>query len=363
MSAAVLDVRGAYKRYGETQAVAGVSLALQPGKILTLLGPSGSGKTSLLRLVAGLERLDAGEIAIAGQSVDNARGGYLAPDRRALGMVFQDYALWPHLTVAQNVGLPLRERRIPNWRGRAADSLAAVGLTALDHRYPHELSGGQQQRAALARALATRPRLLLFDEPLSNLDAKLRDELRDMIAATVRDAGIAALYITHDQSEAFFLGDQVGVLRSGAMLQLDAPEKVYDQPSTPFVAHFTGAAGPFPVTVVEDGLIWAGARAPRPHGTMIGRTAVYLRPQWLTPGDAGSDTIAGTVRVCGYSGGAWQALVELPGGAIHLRLDLHVAVGERLHLRVDWSRALLYSGFEQDWNHESLERRTATSHA
>lgn len=348
MSAAVLEVRRARKRYGQTQAVADVSLALTSGNILCLLGPSGSGKTSLLRLVAGLERLDDGEIAVAGDTVDDSGRRFVVPERRALGMVFQDYALWPHLSVAENVGLPLRERRLATWRDSVADALAAVGLDGLGGRYPHELSGGQQQRVALARALATRPRLLLFDEPLSNLDAKLRDGLRDMIAATIRDAGIAALYITHDQAEAFFLGDRVGVLREGALLQLDAPEAIYDHPATPYVAHFTGAAGPFPVTVTDDALLWADARAPRPPATPAGPAGLFLRPHWLTPAPAEEAAIAGTVRVCGYAGGAWQALIDLPGGAIHLRLDRRVTAGERIRLAVDWSRALLYQNAALD---------------
>jgi iron(III) transport system ATP-binding protein len=342
MSDVVLDIHGARKRYGKTQAVAGVSLTLMPGEILCLLGPSGSGKTSLLRLVAGLEQLDEGAIHIAGEPVDEATRRFVPPEKRALGMVFQDYALWPHLSVTDNVGLPLRERGIPDWRNRAAAALVEVELGGLGARFPHELSGGQQQRVALARALATRPRLLLFDEPLSNLDAKLRDELRDMIAATIRDAGIAALYITHDQSEAFFLGDKVGVLHDGSLLQLDAPDAVYDHPATPFVAHFTGAAGPFPVEVTAEALVWGNALVPRPMGLATGKAKLFLRPQWLTPAKADAGIVAGAVQVCGYAGGAWQALVDLPGGAIHLRLDRRVATGERVAFDVDWGRCLIY---------------------
>ena len=342
MTAPALEIHRARKHYGQTEAVAGVSLSLMPGEILCLLGPSGSGKTSLLRLVAGLEQLDEGVIHIAGASVDDASRRVTPPEKRALGMVFQDYALWPHLTVADNVGLPLRERGANDWRARTAAALAEVGLRNLGERYPHELSGGQQQRVALARALATRPQLLLFDEPLSNLDAKLRDELRDMIAATIRDAGIAALYITHDQSEAFFLGDQVGVLRNGSLLQLDAPDAVYDRPATPFVAHFTGAAGPFAVEVTPDGLRWGEAVGPRPAGLADGKAELFLRPQWLRPAEADAGTVVGLVRVCGYAGGAWQILVDLPGGAIHLRVERRIAVGERVAFHVDWDRCLVY---------------------
>ncbi|WP_455384513.1 ABC transporter ATP-binding protein [Acidihalobacter prosperus] len=345
MNDAVLTIDGAFKRYGETQAVAGVDLTLTSGEILCLLGPSGSGKTSLLRLVAGLEHLDAGELRIGGETVDDARGAPRPPERRGLGMVFQDYALWPHLSVLDNVGLPLRERGRSDWRKAARVALEQVGLGTLERRHPYELSGGQQQRVALARAIAARPRLLLFDEPLSNLDAKLRDELREVIAHTVREAGIAALYITHDQSEAFFLADRLGVMRDGKLLQLDCPEAVYERPASPFVAHFTGAAGPFAVEPLENALSWAGIVAPCPSNAMLngdGPAALYLRPQWLSPAEPGAGVVPGVVRVSGYAGDGWSALVDLPNGSIHLRLPQRVAAGERLHLRVDWDKALIY---------------------
>ncbi|APZ43409.1 ABC transporter ATP-binding protein [Acidihalobacter ferrooxydans] len=343
MNDVVLEVADASKRYGETQAVASVNLALRAGEILCLLGPSGSGKTSLLRLVAGLERLDAGTLHIGGREVDDARRACLPPEQRGLGMVFQDYALWPHLSVLDNVGLPLRERGDGDWRAAARTALDQVGLGTLERRFPYELSGGQQQRVALARAIAARPRLLLFDEPLSNLDAKLRDELREVIAHTVREAGIAALYITHDQSEAFFLADRLGVMRHGTLLQLDRPERLYERPASPFVAHFTGAAGPFAVEIMDGVLSWAGVIAPCAMPVPEGAAVLYLRSQWLRPVSAADDTVPGTVRVSGYAGDGWSALVDLPNGSIHLRLDRRVEAGERLHLRVDWDKALLYA--------------------
>lgn len=342
MSEPVLEVAGATKRYGETQAVAGVDLMVRAGEIVCVLGPSGSGKTSLLRLVAGLERLDAGVVRITGRTVDDSQRAWVPPERRELGMVFQDYALWPHLSVLDNVGLPLRERGDKSWRSAAREALRQVGLDGLERRFPYELSGGQQQRVALARAIAARPRLLLFDEPLSNLDAKLRDELREVIAHTVREAGMAALYITHDQSEAFFLADRLGVMRHGALLQLDRPEVLYERPVSPFVAHFTGAAGPFAVEVMDGVLSWAGVIAPCAMPVPEGAAALYLRPQWLRPAPPSDDAIPGTVRVSGYAGESWSALVDLPNGSIHLRLDRRVEAGERLYLQIDWSKALLY---------------------
>ncbi|MDE3029793.1 MAG: ABC transporter ATP-binding protein, partial [Paracoccaceae bacterium] len=150
------------------------------------------------------------------------------------------------------------------------------------------------------------------------------------------------LYITHDQSEAFFLGDQVGVLREGSLLQLDTPDSVYDRPATPFVAHFTGASGPFAVEVTADALIWGDARGPRPEGLIPGTAELYIRPQWLRPAHVDATTVEGKVRVCGYAGGAWQALVDLPGGAIHLPVDRRIAAGERVAFHVDWERCLVY---------------------
>ncbi|HEY2041608.1 MAG TPA: ABC transporter ATP-binding protein [Jatrophihabitans sp.] len=247
-----VQVTGAVKRYGACAALGGVDFEVTPGEFLVLLGPSGSGKSTLVRSLAGIERLDEGEVRLSGQ-LASAGSRHLPPERRNLAMVFQDYALWPHLTVLGNVGYALRRRHLNNAvaRERVQAVLERVGLARYAERYPHELSGGEQQRVALARAVVAQPQLLLFDEPLSNLDADLRERLRVEIATLTRESGASAVYITHDQSEAFALADKIGVLDKGKLIQLAGPEEVYRRPATPFVARFTGVAGELPGRVVH----------------------------------------------------------------------------------------------------------------
>jgi iron(III) transport system ATP-binding protein len=240
-----VEIDGATKRFGAKVALDAVSLAVEPGSFLVLLGPSGSGKTTLLRCLAGIERLSSGTIAIGDRLVADGNGHHVAPERRDLSMVFQDYALWPHLTAQQNVAFALARLRLPKSQAvhRSLELLDRVGLAGLAARFPNELSGGEQQRVALARALAAGTGLLLFDEPLSNLDATLREELRVEIATLAREAAATAIYITHDQAEAFALADRIGVLQDGHIVQLGAPEEVYRRPASAFVARFTGLAG------------------------------------------------------------------------------------------------------------------------
>jgi iron(III) transport system ATP-binding protein len=243
-------VVGAGKSFGRVRALDGIDLEVEAGRFLVLLGPSGSGKTTLVRALAGIDRLDEGEIHIADRCVDERRR-HVPPERRDLAMVFQDYALWPHLTAADNVGYALRRRKPApeEARARVLETLDRVGLAELAGRYPHELSGGQQQRVALARAVVARPGLLLFDEPLSNLDTDLRERLRVEISTLTRESGATAVYITHDQAEAFALADVIGVLDQGRLVQLAAPETLYRKPATPFVARFTGLSGELHGTV------------------------------------------------------------------------------------------------------------------
>ena len=246
-----VTLTGAGKRYGAVRALAGVDLDVAAGRFLVLLGPSGSGKTTLVRALAGIERLDEGEIQIGDRLVSGPRK-HVPPEQRDLAMVFQDYALWPHLTALGNVGYALRRRKLAadQARVRALEALERVGLAGLAERYPHELSGGQQQRVALARAIVARPGLLLFDEPLSNLDTDLRERLRVEISTLTRETGATAVYITHDQAEAFALADTIGVLDQGRLVQLADPETLYLKPATPFVARFTGLSGELTGTVV-----------------------------------------------------------------------------------------------------------------
>jgi iron(III) transport system ATP-binding protein len=227
---------GIDKRFGETQVLHAVDLSVEPGTIVALLGPSGCGKTTLLRILAGLERPDAGTVVIGGRDVTA-----VPPERRNVGMVFQDWALFPHMTVERNVGYGI-PKRDPDRRRRIDEALALVGLTGLGDRLPATLSGGQQQRVALARALAPRPSVLLLDEPFSNLDTSLRVQVRGEVHALLADLGVTSVFVTHDQDEAFVLGDHVAVMSEGRIVQADRPAELYARPATPWVATFVGDA-------------------------------------------------------------------------------------------------------------------------
>ena len=272
-----------------------LSFTLESGRILALLGPSGCGKTTTLRLIAGFETPDEGRIAIAGQTVaDAARGIHVAPEVRGVGVVFQDYALFPHLTVGQNVGFGLERASRSDRRARVAQILGLVGLTEFIERYPHELSGGQQQRVAVARALAPAPALILLDEPFSNLDTDLRSQMRDEIEKILRATGTTAIFVTHDQEEAFTIADQVGVLDHGRLEQLGSPETIYHNPSTPFVAEFVGAADFLPGVVTAEGVatevgLFGGVDGHAPGQ----RVRVMIRPDDVTfvPDETGDAVI------------------------------------------------------------------------
>lgn len=238
-----VEVRGLRRTYNSVHAVDGVSLDIEPGELLVLLGPSGCGKTTLLRSISGLERPDSGRIVVGDDPVFDSEHRISVPThKRDIGMVFQNYVLWPHMTVAENVAYPLRWRRIPkaDQRTRVREALETVECGALADRRPSALSGGQQQRVALARAIVAQPRLMLFDEPLSNLDARLRVQLRHEIRDLHRTLGFTGIYVTHDQSEALQLGTRVAIMRAGRIEQLDPARTVFSQPRTPFVAEFLG---------------------------------------------------------------------------------------------------------------------------
>jgi iron(III) transport system ATP-binding protein len=226
-------------------AVDDVSFRIAAGEIVVLLGPSGCGKTTTLRMIAGLEQPTGGMIAIGGDEVAAPeRGVHVPPRLRNIGMVFQSYAVWPHMTVKQNVNYPLRHRNVPRDQAehKIAEVLGLVGLTEYAERPVTQLSGGQMQRVALARALVYEPRILLLDEPLSNLDAKLRLRLRDELRRIIKEAKVTALYVTHDQSEAVVLGDRIGVMENGKLMQMSPPVELYNKPANLFVANFTGAS-------------------------------------------------------------------------------------------------------------------------
>ncbi|WP_448250920.1 ABC transporter ATP-binding protein [Ottowia oryzae] len=248
----------------ERPAVLGATLGLRAGDIGVLIGPSGCGKTTLLRAVAGLERVSAGEIRLGDEVVSSARV-HVAPERRRIGMVFQDYALFPHLDVAHNVGFGLKHTAAAERRARVAEVLALVDLTGSEKRFPHELSGGQQQRVALARAMAPSPRLLLLDEPFSNLDVDLRERLAHELRGILKAAGATALFVTHDQLEAFAIGDQIGVMQQGRLHQWDDAYSLYHRPATRFVADFIGHGVFVPAHIVATA---EGARIDTPLGTL-----------------------------------------------------------------------------------------------
>jgi iron(III) transport system ATP-binding protein len=296
-------------------AVDGVSFAVPAGEIVVLLGPSGCGKTTTLRCVAGLEHPTSGEISIGGNVVSSPAAGILLPPRlRDLGMVFQSYAVWPHMTVRQNVVYPLKHRKIARAEAnrRVDEVLQLVGLSEYADRPVVALSGGQMQRVALARSIVYRPQLLLLDEPLSNLDAKLRLRLRDDLRVILKQTGMTALYVTHDQAEAVVLGDRIGVMRDGKLLQMGTPDQIYNRPADLFVANFTGATNELTGTLVgrngEFGVVDFGdgrrGQAALLHALEIGdKVRIALRPENIDIGKQdGVNTFPAHVRDRRYQG-------------------------------------------------------------
>lgn len=264
------------KSFGPTPVVRSLSLEVKQGELLALLGPSGCGKTTTLRMVAGLERPDAGVIRLGGALVDDGRQ-FVEPERRGLGMVFQSYAIWPHKTVFENVAYPLRLRRAVDVDEKVREALGWVRLEALAQRRPHELSGGQLQRVALARALIGKPKVLLLDEPLSNLDVALREELRGEIAALRSRLGTTMILVTHDQTEALGLADRVAVMNKGVIEQLATPSELYREPATPFVAGFVGGANVLRGEIIEREFVCEGHRFTLPLEAPSGRATVVVR--------------------------------------------------------------------------------------
>ena len=255
----ILHVEGVSKQFPDNSipAVNQVSFSLAQGELLGLLGPSGCGKTTLLRIIAGFEQPSTGQVELAGKVVAGA-GCWLPPEHRNTGMVFQDYALFPHLRVADNIAFGLKTQKPrPNRRQiweRVREVLNLVGLSGLEKRYPHELSGGQQQRVALARALAPQPALILLDEPLSNLDVQVREKLRHEVRAILKSTNTAGIFVTHDQEEAMAIADQIAVMRAGKLEQLGIPEDIYTHPSSKFVAEFVTQAN-F-IQAIREGNLW-----------------------------------------------------------------------------------------------------------
>lgn len=347
MSMSGVYCAGLTKRYmgnkPPTIAVSELDLEVEHGQFTVLLGPSGCGKTTTLRCIAGLETPDRGEIRFGDRTVfDALRGVDVPPNKRNMGMVFQSYALWPHLTVRKNLDYPLRAMHL---RGRgAADRISElarlVDCDDLLDRYPHQLSGGQQQRVALARGLVARPDLVLFDEPLSNLDARLRDVVRAKIHELHTQLRFTAVYVTHDQSEALALGDRLAIMGTAVIEQYDTPERIFSSPASEYVAGFVGMSNRLVLTYSE-GMWTSGGRAirgqPPAIAPQIAPVAARVRPEdvLVVPADA---------RALPDATNVWATVVDVAFGGRHL--DVVVDAGDRLHARVsigdgcDWARRL-----------------------
>jgi ABC-type Fe3+/spermidine/putrescine transport system ATPase subunit len=329
-----LSLQGVTKRFGATVAVDAVSLDIAEGEFFALLGPSGCGKTTLLRLAAGFEVADAGRIVLAGADVTD-----LPPNRRPVNTVFQSYALFPHLSVAENVayGLKVEGVAADERRRRVGEALDLVRLGDLGRRRPHELSGGQRQRVALARALVKRPKVLLLDEPLSALDAKLRETLRDELAALQRTLGLTFVMVTHDQAEALSLATRCAVMRDGRLVQTGTPAELYGRPVDAFVADFIGGAN----ILVARPAAGGGIELPEIGLTLPGASAcaaIALRPEAvrLSP-DGGS--VTGEVVDVAYFGGSSRVSVRVGMQVLRAEVAAPPRIGDRVTL--DWDEAAL----------------------
>lgn len=348
----VADLRKSYLVDGKANLVVhGVSFAIEPGHFYSLLGPSGCGKTTTLRCVAGLEQADAGTIRIAGSTVSGG-GKHLPPERRDIGMVFQNYAIWPHLTVFENAAFPLRVSRPRVSKAeltrRVEDVLSLVQLDSMMYRSATQMSGGQQQRLALARALIRRPKLLLLDEPLSNLDLKLREQMRAELRDLQQQLGLTTLYVTHDQGEALSMSNRIAVMQGGQILQEGTAREIYLRPTCRFVADFVGRANFLEAEVVEHadgGLMHLRAGGSRvtarcPGGVGTGeQVTLSIRPEAIrahrTPPQA-SNVIPGTVRRVEFLGDFVETLVAVEGAALVVKHGPHdrPQVGEEVWLEL-----------------------------
>jgi putative spermidine/putrescine transport system ATP-binding protein len=324
MAAEFLRIDKLVKAFGTNQVVKGVDLSFNQGEFVTLLGPSGCGKTTILRMIAGFEKPTSGSITVAGNDITT-----LAPNRRQIGMVFQAYALFPNMNVADNVGFGLKIANMPRPQreARVEEMLALIGLTGFGKRFPFELSGGQQQRVALARALAPSPRMLLLDEPLSALDAKIRVSLREQIREIQRELGITTVFVTHDQEEALSISDRIVVMNAGNVEQFGTPFEIYNRPQTRFVATFVGQLNTLTATVADAGrkTVQIGSSTVTipalPDAARTGEAiALTMRPEAVSLSDVtGRDIqLEGRVSEVHFLGSVIRLKVDLGGNAISL---------------------------------------------
>ena len=346
---AALSIAGVVRSFGTSAAVRSVTLEIASGEFFALLGPSGCGKTTLLRIIAGFERPDRGTVMLDGEDITHA-----PPGERAIGMVFQNYALFPHLTVFENVAFGLRARRTPEGeiRSRVEEVLVRVALPDKGPRRVTELSGGEQQRVAVARSLVLRPRILLFDEPLSNLDVALRVTTREEIRTLQRAAGVTTLYVTHDQTEAMSLADRIAVMREGAIEQVGPPASLYDAPATPFVAGFLGGANILRGRLEGDRFSCGGLVLQVPPG--VRRTggrmaALAVKPEAIALTPAASPSAGIPARVVAKEHLGFTTALRLEAGGIVLKalaltseVTASLAPGSSAGIAIDWHRCTLF---------------------
>jgi ABC-type Fe3+/spermidine/putrescine transport system ATPase subunit len=340
-------IRGLNKSFGRQRVLKDVSLEIEEKEFVTLLGPSGCGKTTTLRLLAGFLVPDEGEILVGGQLLSSPRST-VPPERRRMGMVFQNYAVWPHMNVLDNVAFGLRLAKLGRGeiRERVVRILAAVGLEGLEARHPAELSGGQQQRVALARSLVVEPSILLLDEPLSNLDAKLRERMRGELKSLQRRTGITFVYVTHDQAEAMALSDRIGVFHQGVLQQYGRPREIYERPANLFVADFMGIVNRLPGEIVErrDGQMRVRVgdhvlAAVGPAAEAAAREVILaIRPESVRLGaaDGACNRLEGCVVDATFLGSIVDYQIDAGGLLLRVQADRHVVqeVGSRVQLTI-----------------------------
>lgn len=345
-----LELSQLVKRFGNEEVVKDVSLCVEEGELVSLLGPSGCGKTTILRMIAGLLDPTGGLIRVAGEDITAT-----VPAKRDIGLVFQSYALFPHMTVFENVAFGLRRRGIrgAELNDRVKEALEMVQLSHLEARYPREMSGGQQQRVALARAVAPRPRLLLFDEPLSNLDAQLRDQMQIELKQMQKDLGITSVFVTHDQTEAMTISDRICILSDGMIQQYATPEEIYDHPANGFVARFIGRSNHYKARVQAPGVVEleGGSRLVVANLPATGtEVEVVIRHEDATilPREGLSEIgICATVRLRSFIGSKVQYVLHLDGGGEFVAEVLAsgpsggFASGESVTLQIDQKRAFV----------------------